>query len=151
MPALVIVLVAVLLALAATAFLLRRGSSVSRDLRGLEDEAFGHRLGTAFGARGYHVVHREHEPGPVQLLLEREGKRYLVHYRYWRADFVGATPVLDLVQAVKTEQADGAYLVTTGRFTQEARNTAQEAGIELISGKELRSLLGGSPEKDLPA
>jgi len=139
---------ALVLVLTVTMLATRRGGRDPRNLRRMEDEAFGHRLGAAFGARGFHVTHRDAGPGPVQLVLAREGKRYLVTFRHWRAEFVGANPVAELLQAIHTEEADGGYIVTTGRFTGEARKAAANSGIELIAGRELADLVEGRTGRD---
>ncbi|HYW92253.1 MAG TPA: restriction endonuclease [Gammaproteobacteria bacterium] len=148
MDALLIGAVALALVLTVTMLATRRGRRDPHNLRQMEDEAFGHRLGTAFGARGFHVTHRDAEPGPVQLVLERDGKRYLVTFRHWRAEFVGANPVAELLQAIHAEGADGGYIVTTGRFTGEAREAAANSGIELIAGRELAELVAGHSGRD---
>lgn len=148
MDTLLIGAVALALVLTVTMLATRRGGQDPRNLRQMEDEAFGHRLGTAFGARGFRVTHRDAGPGPVQLVLERDAKRYLVTYRHWRAEFVGANPVAELLAAIDAEQADGGYIVTTGRFTGDARKAAATSGIELIAGAELRDLVESRSDRD---
>jgi restriction system protein len=71
-----------------------------------------------------------------------EGQRYLVECKQLGPVRAVGRPVLQkLHSALITEGASGAYCVTTGTFTQPARDFGRTHGIQLIDGRALGALM----------
>jgi restriction system protein len=100
-------------------------------------------VGEAFRRRGFAVLESggASPDGGVDLVLTREGKRYLVQCKHWRVQSVGVGVVRELNGVVEARGAAGGYVVTSGIFTREAWVFAQTCPIELIDGEKLGSLI----------
>jgi restriction system protein len=153
--------------------LLLIGSAVSA-LRGLADanlfgllvqqrrlHAFSWRefervVGELFRRKGYSVEETAAgADGGVDLVVRRDGRRYLVQCKHWRAERVGVRPVRELFGVVAAEGAYGGFVVTSGGFTEEARRFADGQRIHLIDGYELKAIArlideGARPPLPLP-
>lgn len=74
----------------------------------------------------------------------------LVQCRPWTAHRVGVKPVRELRGAMATGNVAEGVLVTSGKFTQEARDFAGREGVRLIDGPGLAAELAAlAPEKAL--
>ena len=78
--------------------------------------------------------------GGVDVVLKNGADRYLVRCKHWRAMRVDVQAVRDLYGAMAAQHGVGAYIVTSGDFTDEARKFAEAREIRLIDGRTL--LLG---------
>jgi hypothetical protein len=72
--------------------------------------------------------------GGVDLRLERPGRRAIVQCK-WYGGYVGPAMVREVYGALVHEQADEAYLVTTGRLSAAARRWAAGKPLLLIDGE----------------
>ncbi len=79
--------------------------------------------------------------GGVDLILARGNVRFLVQCKQWRAQQVPVTIVRELYGVMAAQQAAGGYVVTSGRFTQDAIAFAEGRNIQLIDGGKLPALL----------
>ncbi|MDP9066580.1 MAG: restriction endonuclease [Pseudomonadota bacterium] len=97
----------------------------------------------AFRQRGFTVTEKggAAPDGGVDLILARGTERFLVQCKQWRAQQVPVTIVRELYGVMAAQQAAGGYVVTSGRFTQDAIAFAHGRNIELIDGKTLPALL----------
>jgi restriction system protein len=74
-----------------------------------------------------------------------------VQCKQWRAQQVPVTIVRELYGVMAAQHAAGGYVVTSGRFTQDAIAFAAGRNIELVDGQALQELLskaknfGGAP------
>lgn len=99
-------------------------------------------VGEAFRRRGYDVTRSEPGPdGGVDLIATKGRERVLVQCKHWRARRVGVKVVRELYGVVVAKHASAGYVVTSGVFTEEAREFAQGSSIELIDGNRLSSLI----------
>lgn len=150
MSALLIALVAFVLAGIAANALLRRlpgaGSGLSHGLAhlaGLRWREFTRLVLQAMQARGYRVLKDDNSPGDDlhgdsgDIVLERDGQRVLLLCKFGNASVVGAQPILGLGKAAELRGANGAIVVTPGRFDGEARRVAGQQRVELIDGASL--------------
>lgn len=100
-------------------------------------------LGEVFRQQGYKV--RETGVGGadagVALQLERDGQRHLVQCKQWRAQRVGLEVIRELYGAMAAQGAAGGWVVTSGAFTEPARQCVQGRNIQLIDGSALMSLV----------
>jgi restriction system protein len=96
-----------------------------------------------FRQRGFTVTEKggAAADGGVDLILARGNERFLVQCKQWRAQQVPVTVVRELYGVMAAQHAAGGYVVTSGRFTQDARAFAEGRNIELIDGKTLQELL----------
>lgn len=104
-------------------------------------------LGEAYRRRGYSVTElgQGGADGGVDLVLRRDGAKTLVQCKHWRAQKVGVTVVRELAGVMAVQRAAAGVVVTSGRFTDEARAFAAAAGVELVDGRALPALLGRVP------
>jgi restriction system protein len=100
-------------------------------------------VGEGFRQRGFQVTEKggATADGGVDLILERGNERFLVQCKQWRAQQVPVTIVRELYGVMAAQQAAGGYVVTSGRFTQDAIAFAEGRNIELIDGTTLPTLL----------
>lgn len=127
-------------------FLVRRKFAEQRslkDLRALSWQQFEAIVAEGFRRRGYQVLETGQggPDGGIDLVLRKEGKRYLVQCKQYRATSVGVSVVRELYGVTAAQQADGAIVVTTGRFTPDAQAFARSLPIELIDGPALESMV----------
>ena len=79
--------------------------------------------------------------GGVDLVLQKDGRKSLVQCKQWKTFSVGR-PVLQQMFGIMTaEKADEVIIVTSGRFTDEARAFASGKPIQLLDGPNLLGLV----------
>lgn len=118
------------------------GSRSHKSLEAMSWREFEMLVGEAFRARGFRV--RETPPGAdggVDLVLDRDGDRFLVQCKQWKAQTVGVSVVRELYGVMAAQGAKGGYVVTSGRFTAEAAAFARGKPIELMDGPALHELI----------
>jgi restriction system protein len=108
-----------------------------RDFERLIGEAF---LATGFTVTGFGGSGPD---GGVDLGLIRNGERFLVQCKHWRKQTVGVAVVRELNGVIAAQGAHGGFVVTGGRFTDEAQDFARQTNITLVDGDALRELCGG--------
>ncbi len=100
-----------------------------------------------FRRKGFSVEQRGRKAsdGGVDLVARIGEDRYLVQCKHWRVQRVGVAVVRALCQAAGAEGAAGVFVVTSGSFTDEARQFVQKnrIAIELITGEGLRQMIRG--------
>jgi restriction system protein len=96
-------------------------------------------VGESFRKKGYVVDERcgGGADGGVDLVLYKDGEKSLVQCKQWRAYKVGVTVVRELYGVMAAEGAASGYVVTSGRFTAEAKKFASGREIALIDGATL--------------
>ncbi len=100
-------------------------------------------IGEHFRHEGYQV--RETGPGAdggVDLVLHKDGAKYLVQCKHWKAYKVGVKPVRELLGVMAGSGAAGGYVIASGQFTRDAVKFADENNIELLDGNALEKILG---------
>lgn len=128
----------------------QRGIDTIRELSWCEFEQL---LATAFERQGYTVIDTglNNAPGSpdggVDLILERDDKRYLVQCKQWKARKVGVSIARELYGLVASEHADGGILITSGRYTRDAHQFAEKLPLKLIDGPKLEALIQGVQRK----
>lgn len=104
-------------------------------------------VGEAYRRRGYQVVARggSSADGGVDLVLLKDGAKYYVQCKQWKALKVGVEVIRQLKGVMAAHGAHGGFVVTSGRFTDDATAFARTAGVSLVDGAELHSLIRGVP------
>lgn len=113
------------------------------DLRALTWQQFESIVGEAFRRKGYSVIETGQggADGGVDLMLSKNGQRYLVQCKQYRASTVSVMTVREIFGVVAARRAAGAIVVTTGTFTKDAVDFARGQPIELIDGVALVAMV----------
>ena len=122
-------------------------SQASDALDGMSWQEFEVLVGEGFRLQGYDVVETGGggADGGVDLVLSRPGKngseKFLVQCKQWRAFKVGVSVVRELYGVMAAKGAAGGFVVTSGRFTEEAVGFASGRNLTLLDGPQLHGLL----------
>ncbi|OYU46328.1 MAG: restriction endonuclease [Burkholderiales bacterium PBB4] len=100
-------------------------------------------VGEAFRRQGFAVAELggTGPDGGVDLELSKGGERFLVQCKQWRAQKVGVAVVRELYGVMAAKGATGGFVVTSGRFTNEATAFASGRNVKLIDGTRLSAFL----------
>jgi len=110
-------------------------------------------VGEAFRRKGFDVAETGGggADGGVDLILQSGRDRYLVQCKQWRSTKVPVSTVRELYGVMQAEGAVGAFVVTSGVFTDDAAEFARGRNIELVDGETLFKLVRDSAEPFLAA
>lgn len=113
-------------------------------LRAASWREFEELVGEAYRRQGYRVTETggRGTDGGVDLVLKRGGETLLVQCKHWKMDKVGVKVIRELYGVVAAEGATGGIVISSGSFTQEARDFVSGKAIELLDGAELLRLVG---------
>jgi restriction system protein len=102
-------------------------------------------VGEAFRQRGFSVVERGGggPDGGIDLVLTKSGEKYLVQCKQWRAYKVGVEVIRELYGVMAAKGAAGGFVVTSGRFTDEATAFASGRNVTLVDGLALHAMIRG--------
>lgn len=132
-------------------------------LDGISWREFEMLVGEGFRLQGYQVVETGGggADGGVDLVLSKPskngGEKFLVQCKQWRAYKVGVDVVRELYGVMAAKGAAGGFVVTSGRFTDEAVSFASGRNVTLVDGPKLHGLLrqaragAASPSAPAPA
>jgi restriction system protein len=117
--------------------------------RALSPKEFEWMVGEAYRRQGFSVEEsiRDGPDGGIDVVLRRDGRTTLVQCKRWRVLSVGVPVVREIFGVMTAERADSAIVVTSGRFTQEAKAFAQNNAVELIDGPQLLELVRGVQQR----
>lgn len=122
-------------------------STASDALHGMSWSEFEMLVGEGFRLQGYRVVETGGggADGGVDLVLTRPGKnggeKFLVQCKQWRAFRVGVDVVRELYGVMAARGATGGFVVTSGRFSEDAIKFASGRNVALVDGPKLQGLL----------
>jgi restriction system protein len=122
-------------------------STASDALHGMSWSEFEILVGEGFRLQGYRVVETGGggPDGGVDLVLTGPGKngaeKFLVQCKQWRAFKVGVDVVRELYGVMAARGAAGGFVVTSGRFTEDAIKFASGRNVSLVDGPKLQRLL----------
>jgi restriction system protein len=120
--------------------------AASQDPKSLEQmtwREFEMLVGEAFRRRGYAAEETggHGADGGVDLVLSKDGQRFLVQCKQWKASKVGVKIVRELYGVIAADRAAGGFVVTSGVFTEEAAAFAAGKNIDLIDGRKLHAMI----------
>lgn len=100
-------------------------------------------VGEAFRRRGFTVQETGQggADGGIDLVLYRNGEKYLVQCKQWRRQLVSVNVVRELFGVMAAEGAKGGFVVISGRFTEDAKAFAKGRKLHLIEGTELNDMI----------
>lgn len=122
-------------------------SQASSALDGMSWREFELLVGEGFRLQGYQVVETGGggADGGVDLVLRRPGKNggetFLVQCKQWRALKVGVDVVRELYGVMAARGAACGFVVTSGRFTDDAISFASGRNVTLVDGPKLLALI----------
>lgn len=117
-------------------------SAAADALDGMSWREFEMLVGEGFRLQGYHVVETGGSAdGGIDLVLTKGGEKFLVQCKQWRAFKVGVDVVRELYGVMAARGATGGFVVTSGRFTDDAASFASGRNINLIDGPKFHNLL----------
>lgn len=119
---------------------------------GIDWQQFERLVGEVFRRQGY-AVEETGNAGPdggVDLIVRKGRKRFLVQCKQWRALKVGVKVVRELYGVVAAQGAAGGFVVTSGSFTEDARQFAASCKLTLIDGETLDYWIAGAAGRSAP-
>ncbi len=122
-------------------------NQASDALDGMSWREFELLVGEGFRLQGYQVAETGGggADGGVDLVLTRPGRngaeKFLVQCKQWRALKVGVDVVRELYGVMAARGATGGFVVTSGRFTDEAVSFASGRNVTLVDGPKLLGLI----------
>lgn len=112
-------------------------------IRKLPWKTFEELLGEAYRRQGYSVEenHGTGSDGGVDLRLSKNGRLILVQAKQWKTFKVGVSVAREMYGLMVDQKAQEVRIVTSGRFTQDARAFAQGKPIVLVEGEQLEQMI----------
>ncbi len=100
-------------------------------------------VGEAFRRKGFTVQETGQggADGGIDLVLLKDGEKYLVQCKQWRRQLVQVNVIRELFGVMTAEGAKGGFVVISGRFTEDAKAFAQGKNLQLIEGAELNDMI----------
>jgi restriction system protein len=100
-------------------------------------------VGEAYRLQGFQVTETGGggPDGGVDLVLTRGGEKFFVQCKHWKAFKVGVETVRELYGVMAARGATGGFVVTSGRFTNDARLFTQGRNLQLVDGPRLLAML----------
>lgn len=121
-------------------------SSSATALNDMSWQEFEMLVGEAFRRQGFAVSETGGgADGGADLVLNKDKERFLVQCKQWRAMKVGVGVVRELYGVMAAQGATGGYVITSGLFSQEARDFASGRNVQLLDGKALYALIADVP------
>lgn len=119
------------------------GSKAADALDNMSWQEFEQLVGEAFRLQGYQVTETGGggADGGIDLVLRKGGEKYLVQSKQWKSFSVGVPVVRELYGVMAAKGAAGGFVVTSGRFTDEATAFASGRNVKLIDGPLLHGLI----------
>lgn len=119
------------------------GQTSIESIRYLSWSEFELLIGEAYRRQGYAVTENGGggADGGIDLVLHGRGEKIIVQCKQWKVYKVGVRRVRELYGVLMAEGADRAIFVTSGVYTQEARNFATGKPMELVDGVVLSRLI----------
>ena len=118
-------------------------SKAADALDGMSWQEFELLVGEAFRLQGYAVTETggHGADGGVDLILSKGSEKFLVQCKQWKAYKVGVDVVRELYGVMAAKGAAGGFVVTSGRFTEDAAGFANGRNVMLIDGPKLYGLI----------
>lgn len=109
------------------------------DLRNMDSDEFEEIAAQLYRERGYEVrLTKKGADGGIDVIAESEDMTVAIQAkRYSLANTVGAKTVRETFAATRREKILRPSIITTSKFTRNARKEADQLGVELIDGEDL--------------
>ena len=112
-------------------------------LDGMSWREFEILVGEAFRLQGYRVTETGvgGPDGGIDLALTKGTEKFLVQCKQWKAYKVSVDVVRELYGVMAAKGATGGFVVTSGRFTEDARKFAEGRNVQLVDGSKLFTMI----------
>lgn len=100
-------------------------------------------VGEAYRRQGFHVIENQTAgaDGGIDLRLKKDGATHLVQCKQYRTSKVGVSIVREMFGVLIAEKAASMTIITSGYFTQDAKNFSYDKQIDLVDGKQLELMV----------
>ena len=112
-------------------------------LDGMSWREFEMLVGEAFRLQGYRVTENGGggPDGGIDLAMTIGNEKFLVQCKQWKAFKVGVDVVRELYGVMAAKGATGGFVVTSGRFTDDAKAFADGRNVQLVDGPKLFAMI----------
>lgn len=112
-------------------------------LDGMSWREFEMLVGEAYRLQGYRVTETGGggPDGGIDLALTKGSEKFLVQCKQWKAYKVGVDVVRELYGVMAAKGATGGFVVTSGRFTDDAKAFAEGRNVQLVDGPKLFAMI----------
>jgi restriction system protein len=112
-------------------------------LEGMTWREFEMLIGEGFRLQGFEVTELggDGPDGGVDLVLRKGSEKFLVQCKQWKAFNVGVQTVRELYGVMAAEHATGGFVVTSGRFSEDAIAFARGRNVTLMDGPKVFALI----------
>lgn len=112
-------------------------------LDGMSWREFEMLVGEAYALQGYRVTETGGggADGGVDLVLTKGGEKFFVQCKQWKAYKVSVDVVRELYGVMAAKGAAGGFVVTSGRFTEDAKAFADGRNVQLVDGTALFAMI----------
>lgn len=124
-----------------------------KTIEGISWREFEQLVGETFRRKGFTVIEKggSGPDGGVDLVLHLGADKYLVQCKQWKAINVGVTVIREFFGVMAAEGAAGGFVVTSGRYTAEAKAFAEGRNIQLVDGVLLKRWIASRPRANYSA
>lgn len=100
-------------------------------------------VGEAYRLQGYQVTETGGggADGGIDLALTKGSEKFLVQCKQWKAFKVGVDVVRELYGVMAAKGVTGGFVVTSGRFTEDAKAFADGRNVQLVDGPKLFAMI----------
>ncbi|WP_021026387.1 restriction endonuclease [Comamonas sp. B-9] len=100
-------------------------------------------VGEAYRLQGFRIIELggNGPDGGVDLVLLKGSEKFLVQCKQWKAQRVGVAIVRELYGVMAARGATGGFVVTSGRFSNDAQEFARGRNITLVDGHQLLAMV----------
>jgi restriction system protein len=118
-------------------------ASSASALDGMSWREFELLVGEAFRLQGFRVaeIGGGGPDGGVDLVLSKGNEKFLVQCKQWKAFKVGVDVVRELYGVMAAKGTTGGFVVTSGRFTEDATAFASGRNVQLVDGPKLFAMI----------
>ncbi len=112
-------------------------------LDGISWREFELLVGEAYRLQGFRIIELggNGPDGGVDLVLLKGSEKFLVQCKQWKAQRVGVATVRELYGVMAARGATGGFVVTSGRFSNDAQEFARGRNITLVDGHQLFAMV----------
>ncbi|WP_243211227.1 restriction endonuclease (plasmid) [Klebsiella pneumoniae] len=128
---------------------IRNSADARRVLEQMTWDQFEKILRKFFESKGYKAaLTNTGADGGVDVALEKNGRKEMVQAKHWKVNRVGVSVVREIYGVVQAERMHRGFIVTSGLFTEEAREFADKVSgkVVLIDGNLLIEIIKGDSE-----
>ncbi|MBB4868106.1 restriction system protein [Pseudomonas nitritireducens] len=125
-----------------------RATETGKTIDGISWREFEQLVGEVFRQKGFTVTETggNGSDGGIDLVLQMGTDKYLVQCKQWRAIKVGVTVIREFFGVMAAQGASGGFVVTSGTYTEDAKEFAKGRNIQLVDGTLVKRWLAGRSE-----